>query len=116
LSPTALRRAWCCYELGLFNKRFFNNQHGLYSFLTPGLLNYVRWQDAETTNPTDKIELDKAIKECFSGESFNFMMMQASVQGDLYFENHRTIQSQLAIDQALKSAEKWINRMDERFQ
>jgi hypothetical protein len=42
--------------------------------------------------------------------------MQASVQGDLYFENHRTIQSQLAIDQALKSAEKWINRMDERFQ
>jgi hypothetical protein len=116
LSPTALQRAWCCYELGLFNKRFFNESPGLYSFLTPAMLNYVGWRDAATTDPTDKMELDKKLADNFPGESFDFMMMQASLQGELYFEKGNTIQSQLAIQQAVKSAEKWIKRMDEKFQ
>ena len=116
LSPTALQRAWCCYELGLFNKRFCHESPGLYSFLTPAMLNYAGWREAATTNPTDKIELEKKIVENFPGESFDFMMMQASVQSDLYYEKINTIQSQLAIEHAVKAAEKWIKRMDEKFQ
>ena len=61
------------------------------------------------------MELDKKLADNFPGESFDFMMMQASLQGELYFEKGNTIQSQLAIQQAVKSAEKWIKRMDEKF-
>lgn len=80
------------------------------------MLNYAGWREAATTNPTDKIELEKKIVENFPGESFDFMMMQASVQSDLYYEKINTIQSQLAIEHAVKAAEKWIKRMDEKSQ
>lgn len=60
LSPSALARSWCCYELALFNHRFRASPTDvplLHSFLSPSTLRYEGWEATRTTEADDKSRL-----------------------------------------------------------
>jgi hypothetical protein len=92
LGPEPLRRAWCCYEIALFNRRFpaepFEDkrfrglppQQSLRSFIAPTTTIYFGWDHTETTEPRDKDFIGERIATTYPNEfeGFNGVMNQAN--------------------------------------
>ena len=91
LSRTALTRAWCCYELALFNKRDPTEPSGgrtLRSFVTPTLAsNYTGFASTSSTAPRDKVEIERNIEADYPGGMIGLdgLLMQVSLQSDPFF-------------------------------
>jgi hypothetical protein len=116
LSRTALTRAWCCYELGLYNKRFISSDEmpSLHSFVTPAMLNYRGWSEAEATVPEDKVLLEEQLQVLFPKggiSGLDALLIQASLIGDLFFERGNPVWAELAMDEAMRAADKWLHRL-----
>jgi hypothetical protein len=120
LSHTALTRAWCCYELALYNRRFLEPvPEGerppvplLRSFLAPMPLRYRGWSDAEASVSEDKVFLGEHLDELYPGGTLavDGLLMQASLVGELVYEQANTVQTGLAVSEAMTVADGWLRR------
>jgi hypothetical protein len=118
LSPTALTRAWCCYELALYNKRFLEPtpETGpppaplLRSLLAPMPLGYKGWADAESSVAQDKVFLEEQLNGLYPGGTLGVdsLMMQASLVGELISEQTNPIQTGLAVEEAITVSDGWL--------
>lgn len=114
LSPTALARSWCCYELALFNHRFRPSPTDvplLHSFLSPSSIRYQGWDATKTTDVADKAYLSGEVSGLFPGglTQFDGLLMQASLASELMVKQLGDVQMQVAIDHALQAAGRWIS-------
>jgi hypothetical protein len=89
LGAKPLMRAWCCYEIALFNQHLvgadvsrFPGLPGaqLRSFIAPTRSFHLGWDRTETTEPDDKAFIGERIETTFPGgfEGFNHIMSQAN--------------------------------------
>jgi hypothetical protein len=82
LSPTALTRAWCCYELGLYNQRFSDGSGSL-----PNLRSLVRSSTnyGARLNPamrkTRSFWKSRSTSSSGGTDGLDAMLMQASLLG-----------------------------------
>jgi hypothetical protein len=115
LSDTALTRAWCCYELALFNQRVAERKDkGLLSMIAPTLLHYKLWDGVESTELQDKAHIEERIIKDYPGGflGFEYIMLQANLAGELAVQNSATTQIETAIEEHRNAAEKWLTRFD----
>ena len=118
LSHTALTRAWCCYELALYNKRFLEPRPEtgpppvplLRSLLAPMPLGYQGWADAEASVAQDKIFLEEQLNDLYPGGTLGVdaLMMQASLVGERIYEDANPIQTGLAVEEAMTVSDGWL--------
>lgn len=89
LGTQPLMRAWCCYEIALFNQRFTPTENprlpgiqrpGLRSFIAPTRSFYIGWEQTETSEVDDKTFIAESIAASFPGgfDGFNDIMAQAN--------------------------------------
>jgi len=120
LSSTALTRAWCCYELGLYNKRFLEPEPEggpppaplLDSLLAPMPLGYRGWASAETSVPEDKIFLEEQLNDQYPHGTLGVdsLMIQASLVGERIYESANPVQTGLALEEAANVGDGWLRR------
>jgi hypothetical protein len=121
LSHTALTRAWCCYELALYNKRFADPDPEpgpptgplLHSLVAPMPLQYRGWASTETSVAEDKVFLEEQLNELYPGGTLGLeaLMMQTSL---IYDQTLRmggaTTQTGDAVDEAMTVADGWLRK------
>lgn len=97
LSAQALTRAWCCYEIGLFNRHTKTyplseravtagvQMFELLSFMPPNGHRYSGWDETHVTEPEDKRFIESEIRNAYPDgfDGFNRIMKQASLHTDL---------------------------------
>ena len=118
LSHTALTRAWCCYELALFNKRFLEPKPEtrpppaplLGSLLAPMPLGYRGWADAESSVAQDKVFLEEQLNDLYPRGTLGVdaLMIQASLVGEHIYTYANSVQTGLAVEQALTVGDGWL--------
>lgn len=118
LSHTALTRAWCCYELALYNKRFLEPRPEtgpppaplLGSLLAPMPLGYRGWADAESSVAQDKVFLEEQLNDLYPGGTLGVdsLMIQASLVGERIYEAANPVQTGLAVEQAMTVGDGWL--------
>jgi hypothetical protein len=89
LSPTALSRAWCCYELALFHRRAIAEEGSpmLRSFVAPiGTVPYRGFSYAKTTSPGDKPVLEEWLRAHYPGgvDGVDALLMMSSLLSDSF--------------------------------
>jgi len=112
-SSKALTRAWCCYEIALFNQRIGQNEdRSLISFVAPSMLDYKLWSGVESTVPSDKIMLEKKITEDYPGGwiSFEYIMLQANLAGEFASMNSNITQVGTTVQHLKRAGKKWAMR------
>lgn len=114
LSDSAMLRSWCCYEVALFNKRPSTEELGqrtLRSFIARSeSLNYQSFSQTSTTNPEDKVQIDRYIQNSYPDgmPGFEFILKQASMLSDSFIFKGFA-QSDAAIRMIDLSIDKWIS-------
>ena len=89
LSPTALSRAWCCYELALFHRRAMAEEGSptLRSFVAPiGTVPYRGFSYAKTTSPGDKPVLEEWLRAHYPGgvDGVDALLMMSTLLSDSF--------------------------------
>jgi hypothetical protein len=118
LSHTALTRAWCCYELALYNRRFLEPTPDtgppsaplLGSLLAPMPLGYRGWADSQASVAEDKVFLEEQLDELYPGGTLGIdsLMIQASLVGERIYATASPVQTGLAVEQALALGDGWL--------
>lgn len=112
LSPTALNRAWCCYELAIFHRRPLAEEGALSSFVAPiGTLPYRGWNHVKATNPTDKPILEAWLKTNYPGgiHGVDALLIMSSLLSDP-FAVSTDAWSLAAEATVLESADRWLSQ------
>jgi tetratricopeptide (TPR) repeat protein len=116
LSDESLTRAWCCYELALFNQPFTTRQPieggSILSFIAPSKTRrYETFSDTKVSNPEDKQEIERAILELFPGgmSGFDYLLIQASSMSDPFVVSGHFAQSDAAMARVGKLVDKWLS-------
>lgn len=106
-SKTALTRSWCCYELAQLNRSAAESGScGLTSLVPGDLQDYPLWGAVASTDPADKLRVEKRIVEMFPAglSSLESLMVQAGLAADLRSSTSAAAQH---ISQA---SERWVTR------
>jgi tetratricopeptide (TPR) repeat protein len=112
LSPTALNRAWCCYELAIFHRRPLAEEGALSSFVAPvGTIPYRGWNHVKATNPADKPILDAWLKTNYPGgiHGVDALLTMSSLLSDP-FAVSTDAWSLAAEATVLESADRWLSQ------
>ena len=121
LGTKPLMRAWCCYEIALFNQHLlradvsrFPGLPGaqLRSFIAPTRSFHLGWERTETTEPDDKSFIGERIETTFPGgfEGFNQIMSQANSVAVLSLAEGGTWSTPAADENLFQAAEAWYAR------
>jgi hypothetical protein len=121
LGSKPLMRAWCCYEIALFNQGLaeadaptFPGMPGqrLRSYIAPSRNFYVGWEGTETSEIDDKTFIAERISAAFPGgfDGFNHIMAQANSVAVLPLTEGTTWSTPAADDNLRKAAESWYMR------
>jgi len=116
-----LMRAWCCYEIALYNQemaeadpQFEGGLQGpqLRSFIAPTRSFYLGWERTETSEVDDKAFIAERISANFPGafKGFNYIMAQASSVAVLPLSEGTTWTTPAADDTLMRAAEAWYTR------
>ncbi len=121
LGTKPLMRAWCCYEIALFNQHLvsvdvprFPGVMGaqLRSFIAPTRSFHLGWERTETTEPDDKTFIGERIATAFPGgfDGFNNIMAQANSVAVLPFDESGVWSTPGADENLLHAVEAWYAR------
>jgi hypothetical protein len=115
LGEQPLSRAWCCYEIALFNQRCATaTAQGLplRSFIAPTTSLYFGWESTETTEAEDKAFIEDHIRSRFPNgfEGFDQVMHQANATAVLSKTESAPSYPPAALDSLAKAAELWFTR------
>jgi hypothetical protein len=113
LGAVPLTRAWCTYEIALFNRRCAaDDAPPLTSFIAPSRSLYHGWEHAETSEPEDKEFIAERIAADFPGgfDGFNHIMNQANATAVLSLTEPSVFYTPAALDALGKAAEAWYAR------
>jgi hypothetical protein len=121
LGNEPLTRAWCCYEIALFNQRLaeadvppFPGMQGqrLLSYIAPSRNLYFGWEGTETSEIDDKTFIAERISAAFPGgfDGFNNIMSQANSIAVLPLTEGTLWTTPAADDNLRKAAEAWYTR------
>jgi hypothetical protein len=108
-SKTALSRAWCCYELAQFNRHAALTQGADLNSLIPGdLQSFPLWAGVASTDPSDKLKVEKRIIELFPGglHALEHLMVQAGLAAEIRG------QGSAAVERIKTASERWITRTE----
>jgi hypothetical protein len=108
-STTALSRAWCCYELAQFNRHAAQTPGANLTSLIPAdLQKYPLWAAVASTDPADKLRVEKRIVELFPGglHALEHLMVQAGLTADMGAYPSATL------ERISVAADRWIERFD----
>lgn len=116
-----LMRAWCCYELALFNQDLAQSDtpdmpwmHGakLRSYIAPTRSFYIGWDQTETSEVEDKRFIGERISSTFPGgfDGFNEVMAQANSVAILPIAEGTEWSTPAADEQLRVAAESWYAR------
>jgi len=114
LSPTALSRAWCCYELALFHRRAVAEEGSptLRSFVAPiGTVPYRGFSYAKTTSPGDKPVLEQWLRAHYPGgvDGVDALLMMSSLLSDSFVVSGDAW-PEAAEATVIESVDKWLAR------
>lgn len=116
LGDRPLTRAWCCYEIALFNERCAtataDDLPPLLSFIAPTTSIYFDWSFTETTDAEDKAFIEDDIRRRYPNgfKGFNHVMQQANATAVLSMTESAPYYPPAAIDSLAKAAELWFTR------
>jgi hypothetical protein len=121
ISPRALTRSWCCYELALFNSKFTESGSDLSelrSLLCPQWQKYQLWESTHTTEAADRRYIEEAIGTQFRGgtKQIDLFLIQASLILDQYIRlteqgyTVNDVQTKEANQNVLQAIVKWQHR------
>jgi tetratricopeptide (TPR) repeat protein len=115
LSPTALTRSWCCYELALFNRRQSTEGFGqrtMRSFVEPPTTQYTTFGSTTTSVATDKPIIEQYLRDEYPGglDALDLLLIQASMLSDPFMVSGFA-QFGAADQTALLALDKWIARI-----
>ncbi len=121
LGNKPLTRAWCCYELALFNEDLaksdvpqFPSAQGaqLRSFIAPSRNFYLGWERTETTEEADKVFVGERITAAFPGgfDGFDHVMAQANSVAVLPLTEGTAWSTPGADEKLVHAAEAWFSR------
>jgi hypothetical protein len=108
-----LTRAWCCYEIALYNQCCATaGEQLLRSLIAPSKHIYFGWQDVETSDPADKLFIGDHIVTRFPNgfEGFNSVMQQANATAVLPLTAGSIWYTPAALDALGEAAELWYAR------
>jgi tetratricopeptide (TPR) repeat protein len=114
LSPTALSRAWCCYELALFHQRAMAEEGSptLRSFIAPiGTVPYRGFSDAKTSNPADKPVLEQWLRAHYPGgvDGVDALLMMSGLLSDSFVVSGDAW-PEAAETTVIESVDRWLAR------
>jgi len=118
ISPRALTRSWCCYEMALFNSKFCEegaDLNEMRSLLCPQMQSYRLWDSTQTTEPTDRQRIEEEINARFRGgiHQIDLFLIQASLITDQYIRLTREgyivndVETEAANKGLLEAVVKW---------
>ena len=115
LSPTALTRSWCCYELALFNRRGRTEalgQRTMRSFVEPPATKYTTFASTSTSAAGDKSIIEQYLKDEYPGgpHALDALLIQASMLS-YPFVVEGFAQFAAAEQLVLLALDKWIGRL-----
>jgi hypothetical protein len=121
LGGQTLMRAWCCYEIALFNQAFAAadaprlaglDKPGLRSFIAPTQSFYLGWEQAETSEIEDKTFIAESISSTFPDgfDGFNHIMAQANTVAVLPIAEGSTWTTPAADANLDEAVENWYKR------
>jgi len=115
LGKQPLTRAWCCYEIALFNQRCATataDSPSLQSFIAPTKSIYFGWDDTKTTEVEDKAFIEARIRSSFPNgfEGFDHVMNQANATAVLWLTESTPTFTPAALKSLAKAAEIWFTR------
>ena len=114
LSPTALTRAWCCYELALFHRRAVAEEGNpaLRSFIAPiGTGPYRGFSYVKATNPADKPVLEQWLRDHYPGgvDGVDSLLMMSGLISDPFVVANDAW-SKAAEATVIESVDRWLAR------
>jgi len=113
LGSRPLERAWCCYEIALFNRKYLSdNTVNLRSFVAPTKTIYHGWELVATTEIYDKLNIEKSINIIFPKgfEDFTMIMNQANAVAALTYAWGNAYFTPDSLDNLYEAIKKWYNR------
>lgn len=124
LGSQPLMRAWCCYEIALFNQHLATadppltaagikgDGPRLRSYVAPTRSFYIGWERTETSEPQDKNFIAERIATAFPDgfSGFNHIMAEANTLATLSFAEATTWTSPTADANLRLAAETWYAR------
>jgi hypothetical protein len=115
LSPTALTRSWCCYELALFNRRDTTETSGqrtMRSFVEPPATQYTTFASTATSVTEDKSIIEQYLVDQYPGglHALDALLIQASMLSDPFVVKGFA-QFGAAEQMALLALTKWVDRI-----
>lgn len=121
LGSKPLTRAWCCYEIALFNEHLVQHDEPqfpggagghLRSFVAPSRSFYLGWERTETTEIDDKTFIGEQIGDTFPGGfvGFDHIMAQANSVAVLPLTEGTTWTVPAADQDLSLAAEAWFSR------
>ncbi|MDJ0740494.1 MAG: hypothetical protein QNJ91_12305 [Gammaproteobacteria bacterium] len=119
LGTQPLTRAWCCYEIALFNRRLVDaapaggrDAAPLLSLIAPTRNYYRGWDRTAVTDPADKAFIGARIDSDFPGgfAGFDHVMAQANSVATLSTAGGGTWSTPAADAALLAAAERWYAR------
>ncbi len=114
LGSTPLERAWCCYEIALFNSAcVLNDGEKLRSFIAPSRTIYHGWEVVATTEVEDKRFIENEIRNTFPNgfEGFTSVMNQANALAVLALTEESVHYTPDSMANLRKSVQDWFDRI-----
>ena len=113
LGTSPLERAWCCYEIALYNQDCVKKDAPLKSLMAPMSTLYHGWDSVLTTETEDKVFIEESIRRsCIDGfDGFGHIMTKANSVATISFIEGADIYTPESIENLAASAEKWYNRL-----
>lgn len=112
LGSTPLERAWCCYEIALFNQQCVSKGNNLKSFIAPMRTIYFGWDAVLTTEVEDKLYIEQSISSTFPNglEGFTEVMNQANAVAVLALTEGAVYYTPDSMNNLWTAVEKWYDR------
>ena len=113
LGQLPLTRAWCCYEIALFNQHSAApDEPPLKSFIAPSRNIYFGWENVETTEADDKLFIEDRISKGFPDgfTGFNHVMNQANATAILPLTEGHPFYSPSSLEALGEAVEFWYDR------
>jgi hypothetical protein len=115
LSPSALTRSWCCYELALFNQRDATEESGqrtMRSLVEPPTTQYTTFASTSTTVAEEKATIEQYLVENYPGglHALDALLVQSSMLSDPFVVKGFA-QFGEAERMVLSALPEWLDRM-----
>ncbi len=113
LGDLPLTRAWCCYEIALFNQDLVAvGEPALRSFIAPSQNIYFGWDQVESSEAEDKSFIGDRIAHTFPDgwKGFNHVMQQANATAVLPLTDLTPWYTPASLDALGAAAEGWFAR------